>query len=97
MLAFLYLGWLVYALEFGIRDVYVFYIPTYLILALFVAAGVAAVLEGAHTLVRKDSAKLGRAALIGVTAAMLVLPFGEVGQRYKAVDQSQDYTGRRTI
>jgi hypothetical protein len=97
MLAFVYLGWLVYALEYGIRDVYVFYIPTYLILALFVAAGVAAVLEGAHTLIRKDPAKLGRAALIGVTAAMLVLPFGGVGQRYKAVDQSQDYTGRRTI
>src|SRR5215212_3253295 len=63
MLAFLYLGWLVYALEYGIRDVYVFYIPTYFILALFVAAGVAAVLEGAHILVRKDPAKLGRAAL----------------------------------
>jgi hypothetical protein len=97
MLAFLYLGWLVYALEYGIRDVYVFYIPTYFILALFVAAGVAAVLEGTHTLTRKDPAKLGRAALIGVTAAMLVLPFGGVGQRYKAVDQSQDYTGRWTI
>src|SRR5215213_8623715 len=97
MLMFLYLGWLVYALEYSIRDVYVFYIPTYLVLCVFVAAGVAAVLEGAGTLTRRSPAKLGRAALIGVTAVVLVLPFGGVGQRYKAVDQSQDYTGRRTI
>jgi hypothetical protein len=97
MLMFLYLGWLVYALEYSIRDVYVFYIPTYLVLCVFVAAGVAAVLEGVGTLTRRSPAKRGRAALIGVTAVVLVLPFGGVGQRYKAVDQSQDYTGRRTI
>jgi hypothetical protein len=97
MLVFLYLGWLVYALEYGIRDVYVFYIPTYLVLCVFVAAGVAAVLEGAGTLTRRSQAKLGKAALICVTAVVLVLPFGGVGQRYKAVDQSQDFAGRRTI
>jgi len=97
MLMFLYLGWLVCALEYGIRDVYVFYIPTYLVLCVFAGAGVVAVLEGAGTLTLRSPAKLWRAALIGVTAVVLVLPFGGVGQRYKAVDQSQDYTGRRTI
>jgi hypothetical protein len=97
MLVFLYLGWLVYGLEYGIRDVYVFYIPTYLILAIFVAAGVAVVLEGAGTLTERSTTKPGRAALICLTAAMLVLPFIGVEQRYNAVDQSRDYTGRRTI
>jgi hypothetical protein len=97
MLVFLYLGWLVYALEYGIRDVYVFYIPTYLILAVFVAAGVAAVMNDAENLARRVPAKLGMATLIGVTAAVLVVPFGGIGQRYKAVDQSQDYVGQQTI
>jgi 4-amino-4-deoxy-L-arabinose transferase-like glycosyltransferase len=97
MLVFLYLGWLVYAIEYGIRDVYVFYIPTYFILAVFVAAGVAAVMKGAESLARRVPAKLGMATLISVTAAVLVLPFGGVGQRYKAVDQSQDYVGQQTI
>ena len=97
MLVFLYLGWFVYAIEYGIRDVYVFYIPTYLILAVFVAAGVAAVMQSVESSVLKVPAKLGMAALIGVTVAVLVLPFGGVGQRYKAVDQSQDYVGWQTI
>src|ERR671921_2885364 len=47
MLMFLYLGWLAYALEYGIRDVYVFYIPTYLVLCVFVAAGGVGVILGA--------------------------------------------------
>jgi Protein O-mannosyl-transferase TMEM260-like len=97
MLAFLYFGWLLYALEYGIRDVYVFYIPTYLILAVFVAAGIAAVMRGAESLARRVPAKLGTAALIGVTAAALVLPLGGVEQRYKAADQSQNYMGQQTI
>jgi hypothetical protein len=97
LLAFLYLGWLVWSLEYGIRDVYVFYIPTYFILCVFVAAGIAAVLDGAGTLTQRSFAKLGRAALIALTAAVLALPFVGVGQRYKADDQSRDYTGRRTI
>jgi hypothetical protein len=54
-------------------------------------------LKGAESLARRVPAKLGMAALIGVTAAVLVLPFGGIGQRYKAVDQSQDYVGQRTI
>jgi hypothetical protein len=97
MLVFLYFGWLVYAIEYGIRDVYVFYIPTYLILAVFVAAGVAAVMNDALNWARRVPAKLGMAALIGVSVAVLVLPFGGVGQRYKAVDQSHNYVGQRTI
>jgi hypothetical protein len=97
MLAFLYFGWLLYALEYGIRDVHVFYIPTYLILAVFVAAGVATVMQGAESLARRVPAKLETAALIGVAAAVLVLPFGGVEQRYKAVDQSQDYVGQQTM
>jgi 4-amino-4-deoxy-L-arabinose transferase-like glycosyltransferase len=97
MLAFLYFGWLLYALEYSIRDVYVFYIPTYLILAVFVAAGVAAVMQGAESLALRAPAKLGTAALIGVSAAVLVLPLGGVGQRYKAVDQSHDYVGQQAI
>jgi hypothetical protein len=66
-------------------------------LAVFVAAGVAAVMNDAENLARRVPAKLGMATLIGVTAAVLVVPFGGVGQRYKAVDQSQDYVGQQTI
>jgi len=97
MLAFLYLGWLVWALEYDIRDVYVFYIPTYLVLALFVAAGVAAALEGAHALTARNPSKPRGIALSYLTAAVLVMPFIGVAQRYHEIDQSRDYAGRRTI
>jgi hypothetical protein len=97
MLASLYLGWLLYALEYDIRDIYVFYIPTYLVSSIFFAVGVATVLEGARTLTERSPSKPREAALVCLTAAVFVLPFVGVGRRYDAVDQSQDYTGRQTI
>ena len=97
MLAFLYLGWLVWTLEYDIRDVYVFYIPTYLALSIFFAVGVAAVLEGVQTLSERSSSKLGVAAVACLTVAVFVLPFIGVGQRYDAVDRSRVFTGQRTI
>src|SRR5215210_6226982 len=97
MLAFLYLGWLVWALEYDIRDGYVFYIPTYCVLSLFFAVGVATVLGGAQALTERSSSKPGGAALVCLTAAVFVLPFIGVGQRYDTVDQSRAYMGRRTI
>jgi hypothetical protein len=97
LLTFLYLGWLVWALEYAIRDLYVFYIPTYLVLCVFVAAGAAAVLEGAQILAQRGPSKPGRVVLICLTVTLLVVPFGGIGKRYEEVDQSRNYAGRRTI
>jgi len=94
LLGSLYLGWLFYALEYDIADVYYQFIPTYLVLAVFVAAGLAALLRGAEHLVAGRSAR-ARAAAVSVASAVVVLaPLVGVGETYAAVDRSEDYKGR---
>ncbi len=45
MLVLLYLGWLVYGMHYDIRDYFIYFIPTYLILCIFVACGLGAALD----------------------------------------------------
>src|ERR687893_616424 len=46
-----FLGWLVYAIGYDIFDYFIYFIPSYLLLALFVSVGAATILEGAERLV----------------------------------------------
>ena len=95
LLGSLYLGWLFYALEYDIADVYYQFIPTYLVLAVFVAAGLAALLRGVERLMADRSA---RVAAVPVTSAVVVLmPLVGAGETYAAVDRSEDYKGRRML
>ena len=50
-LGFLFLGWLFYAVENDIPDIDLYFIPTYLVLSLWAAAGFGALLDEAESLV----------------------------------------------
>jgi 4-amino-4-deoxy-L-arabinose transferase-like glycosyltransferase len=92
-----FLGWLVYAIGYDIFDYFIYFIPSYLMLALFVAVGAAAILEGAERLVA-GSPPLLRTATPGlVSIALLYLAVADVGEDYSLEDRSQDLMGRRIV
>jgi hypothetical protein len=84
---------LVYALEYDIEDLEIYFIPTYLILCLLAARGAASLLEmGANTgrrIVRYGA--LGAVA-VAVLATALVVP-----TTWREVDRSGDFKGRQMI
>jgi 4-amino-4-deoxy-L-arabinose transferase-like glycosyltransferase len=97
MFGLLYAGWLVYAVEYDIKDFYLYFIPTYLVICAFVGAGLWAVLDAAGAVTRRLP-RMGRTAAVAVLSALMILaPLYGVGETYRAVDRSRDYTGRETI
>jgi hypothetical protein len=94
LLGFLFSGFLFYALEYDIEDVRYYFIPTYLVLALFATSGLGALLRRTEALTRGDP-EIRRATLAGL--AGLALPMWDLGETYRAGDCSADYKGRETI
>ena len=92
LLGSLYLGWLFYALEYDISDVYYYFIPTYLILAIFVAAGFAALLYAFQRLLADRPLRKTVVAL--ASAVFVVASLAGVSETYADVDRSRDYEGR---
>ena len=90
---FLYVGWLVHAIENNIVDVYLYFIPTYLILALWVTRGATLLLEEAEAL--RGGAR--NAATVALCALLLLAPVWGVWETYGIVDESEDYRARATI
>lgn len=99
----LYAGWLAFALEYAIPDVWVYFIPTYLIVCVFVASGLVALFEGGGYLVRRwrltehlsAAQRLAAAGAIGLLA--LAAPLAGVHDTYRVVDHSDYYQARKTI
>jgi 4-amino-4-deoxy-L-arabinose transferase-like glycosyltransferase len=92
-----FLGWLVYAMGYDIFDYFIYFIPSYQMLALFVAVGAAAILDGAERLVAGTPPLLRTAAPGLVSIALLYLAVADVGEDYSLEDRSQDLTGRRVV
>jgi 4-amino-4-deoxy-L-arabinose transferase-like glycosyltransferase len=92
-----FLGWLVYAIGFDIFDYFIYFIPSYLMLALFVAVGAATVLEGAERLVARTPPLLRMATLVLISVTLLYLAVADVGEDYTLEDRSHDLTGRRIV
>jgi 4-amino-4-deoxy-L-arabinose transferase-like glycosyltransferase len=92
-----FLGWLVYAMGYDIFDYFIYFIPSYLMLALFVAVGAAAILDGAERLVAGTPPLLRTAAPGLVSIALLYLAVADVGEDYSLEDRSEDLTGRRVV
>lgn len=90
---FLYGGWLFHAIENNIVDVDLYFIPTYVIFALWVARGAALLLEEAEAL-RPRARGVALAALSGL---LILVPLWAVPQTYGEVDASGDYRARATI
>ena len=96
-LGFLFFGWLFYAVENDIPDVVLYFIPTYLVLSLWAAAGFGALLAEAQSLTAGSSRTTRWAVLGALSAVLLVLPLLGVGQTYARSDMSRAYRGQKEI
>jgi len=97
LLAFLFAGFLFYALEYDIEDVYYYFIPTYALLALYASVGLGALLGAADILTGRfgSGTRVTTAAVLS-SAAFAVALWG-VGDTYREVDMSEDYEGHRIL
>jgi hypothetical protein len=97
LLGFLFLGWLFHALENNIPDIQLYFIPTYLVLALAMAAGFGLLVTEAEDLLARFP-RVPKGAVLGVlSAALLLLPLPGVGEAYARNDMSGDYRGREIL
>ena len=99
LLGITFSGWLVHALTYGVEDYYVFLLPAYVILSLFVAVGVGVVLRWATGLAERFVGEpLPRTALVLVLCGLaLAVPLLGVREGYAAEDRSGEDFGRRAI
>lgn len=97
LLGFLYLGWTFYAVENDIPDVNLYFIPTYLILCLWTAVGLGALLTEAESLAGRLSPLVRRVALGLLCAALLVVPLVGVRETSAANDMSEANLGREQV
>ena len=93
----LYTGWLLYALVYDIPDVHLYYIPTYLILAIWIAVGTGTCLNLVAETLSSRPVALRRGATVMVGAVALLTAAWGANQTYAAVDRSEDREGRRII
>jgi Protein of unknown function (DUF2723) len=96
-LGFLFFGWLFHAVENDIPDIDLYFIPTYLVLSLWAAAGFGALLAEVESLVFGLPRVRKGAILVALSAMLLFLPLLGVGAAYAKVDMSGVYRGRKEI
>jgi 4-amino-4-deoxy-L-arabinose transferase-like glycosyltransferase len=94
---FLFFGWLFHALEYNIFDVELYFIPTYLMLCLWVTVGSGALLETAEDAVAGSREGVRRATVFAASALVVLLPLAGVWHTYAKNDMSDAYEGRETI
>ena len=96
-LGFLFFGWLFHAVENNIPDIDLYFIPTYLVLSLWAAAGLGTLLAEVESLISAFPG-VKKGAILGVLSAMLlVLPLLGVSETYAKNDMSGVYRGRKEI
>lgn len=95
--SFLGLGWFVYAIEYNIIDFYIYFIPVYLVISIFVSAGFWAVVDVVDIAAQSLRPGWHMAVLAIFSVAIILSPIYGLGATYKAVNRSGDYTGRDTI
>ena len=92
----LMLGYLVFALEYGISDIHPYFIPTYLFLALFLAAGLGWLLESSWRIAWLRAFPRGLAPATVLILVLVVVALGALDTRTQ-VDQSGNYEFRRIL
>ncbi len=101
MFGLLYLGWLLYALEYDISDIWVYFIPTYLIICVLVAPGIVAVTSavklGLSTVALSSRLRSVPAILVVVALLAFLTPMVGANGTYVNVDYSDAYGARDTI
>jgi hypothetical protein len=97
LLGFLFFGWLFHAIENNIPDIQLYFIPTYLVLALTMAVGLGLLLAEAEDLLARFP-RVPKGAVLGVlSVALLLLPLPGAGSAYARNDMSEDYRGREML
>jgi hypothetical protein len=96
-LGFLFFGWLFHAVENNIPDIDLYFIPTYLILSLWAAAGLGTLLAEVESLIADFPGVAKESILILLSAMLLVLPLLGVSETYAKDDMSGVYRGRKEI
>ena len=97
LLGFLYLGWAFYSIENAIPDIDLYFIPTYLILCLWTAVGLGALLTEVETLASRFSRTARRTVLVVLSVALLVIPLFGVRETSAANDMSEANLGREQV
>ncbi|MDN5697549.1 MAG: DUF2723 domain-containing protein, partial [Rubrobacter sp.] len=89
--AFLFFGWGFHAIGNDIVDVQLYFIPTYVVFALWICCGAAALLSWLTDFGRESPKGVYLTVLVAVCAGLLLLPFTGVRETYAA----NDYSGNR--
>lgn len=97
MLGFLYAGFLLYALEYDIEDVFFYFIPTYALLAVSASVGLGALLGEAETIARRFGPGARRATAATVSLLALVAALWGLPGTYREVDMSDEHWGRELM
>ena len=101
MLGLLYAGWLFYALEYNITDVWVYFIPTYLIICVLVAPGIIALIEGTRlvlsTLTLSSTLRAAPKVLVVLAFFAFLIPVVGANGTYLTADRSDSYEARDAI
>ena len=101
MTVFLFAGWFGYALIYNIHNIYIYFIPTYLLLAVWISFGIGALFDAAGALAARFPSDfpggIHRIATLLISAVVLVLPLAGAAEVYASVDRSEDTKGRQTI
>jgi Protein of unknown function (DUF2723) len=97
LLGFLYFGWAFYSIENDIPDVDLYFIPTYLILCLWTAVGLGALLTEVETLTSRLSPTARRAALGLLCVALLAVPLVGMRATSAANDMGEANLGREQV
>jgi hypothetical protein len=96
-LGLLFFGWLFHAVENNIPDIDLYFIPTYLVLSLWAAAGLGTLLAEVESLISDFPGVAKGSILILLSAMLLVLPLLGVSETYAKDDMSGVYRGRKEI
>jgi Protein of unknown function (DUF2723) len=97
LLGFLYLGWVFYSIENDIPDIEVYFVPTYLVLALAAAAGLGLLLAEAEDLLARFPGLPRGVVLVTLCASLVLLPLLDARDSYARNDRSDDREGREVI
>lgn len=90
--------WVLYAVEYRVFDVQIFFIPSFLMLALAIVVGFGVLLRVAERLAQRlSAAPLRGALLLAVSVPMVLYPLAGVRDTYAKNDMSEDYRGRKIM
>lgn len=97
VLSLLFTGWLFYALGYDIADIKFYFIPTYLVLCIWIAVAFGGLLDSIRLLANRWRAPAVGSLATAFVALILLLPLVGVQETYAQVDRSGDFRGKEVV